>query len=167
MSKKAIAAVAALTAASIAQRRAALELELAGLASQEQQAKQAEANKVTEIIKSFPNQLKTVLGREVSVEDMTNMIRHVAKNGSLSVSTPGDKGKRLSDGEKAAIRADLLAHCGALKAGTNPEPLSVIAARHGIQTQTLDTYKPTAEQVAALPGTAEVPASRMFQPAAA
>ncbi len=168
MSKTKLAAVAAvLTAAQINERRVALQTELDGLAAAEQTAKQAEANKVTEVILTFPTQLKTILGREVSTEDMVNMIRHIAKNGSLSISTPGDKGKRLSDAEKAAIRADLLKHCAALKAGTTPEPLSVIAARAGIQTQTLDTYKPTKAEVDALPGTAEVPASRMQAVAAA
>lgn len=162
------ASAKAMTAAAIAAKRAELEAQLAGLEAAEAAAKTEEANKVSEAIKAFPGQLAKILGREVSLADMANMIRYLDKNGTLDKSQvlggsgeSGDRGKRLSDETKAAIRKELLAHCAALKAGTTPEPLSTIAERHGIQSQTLDTYKPTAEKVAALPGDKEVPASRM------
>ncbi len=174
MSNKSRAAIAAsvVTLASLNTEEQALQAQLAAIAAKKVEVRKTETDKLTAHIDALPAGFSVVLGRPVEVAEVMSLIAQRVKGtlGSLVSATSGDKGKRLSDEAKTLIRADLLKHCGALKQGLTPEPLSVIATRHGIQPQTLDTYKPTPAQVAALPGDKEVPASRMSQseaPAAA
>lgn len=135
----------------------------------------AETDKVAGVLDSFPAQLSKIMGRPVDMKEAISLAGQRLRGtfGSLTArtSTPGgnplDKGKRLTDEQKDAVRADMLKRAGDLKAGRTPEQMTVIAARHGISAQTLDTYKPTAEQVAALPGDKEVPATAIAKAATA
>ncbi len=166
MSKNSAAkAVTVITLASLNTEEQALQQKLAEIAAKKVEVRKTEMDKLTAHIDALPAGFSVVLGRPVEVSEIVSLINQRVKGtlGSLVSATSGDKGKRLSDETKVLIRADLLKHCGALKQGLTPEPLSVIAQRHGIQAQTLDTYKPTAAQVAALPGMVTVPASRMSQ----
>lgn len=163
MSKVIKGLMAITTLAALQQEEQAAAAHALAIANRKAEILKKETDNVASVIDSFPAQLSKIMGRPVDMKEAISLASQRLRGtfGSLTSGAAGDRGKRLDDTTKAAIRAQLLAHCAALKAGTTPEPLSAIAVRHGIQTQTLDTYKPTAEQVAALPGANEVPASRM------
>lgn len=163
MSKVIKGLMAITTLAALQQEEQAAAAHALAIANRKAEILKKETDNVASVIDSFPAQLSKIMGRPVDMKEAINLAGQRLRGtfGSLTSGSAGDRGKRLDDVTKAAIRARLLAHCAALKAGTTPEPLSTIAAAYGIQTQTLDTYKPTAEQVAALPGANEVPASRM------
>lgn len=163
----AIAGVKPMSLAQIDAEQAKLDARAAELKAQREAVAKEEIDKVAAELDSFPASLSKIMKRPVDMKEAVSLLGQRLRGtfGSLAVRTPGGdsalKGKRLDDATKDKIRAELLAHCAALKEGKTPEPLSAIAARHDIQTQTLDTYKPTAAEVAALPGDKEVPASRM------
>lgn len=128
----------------IAERGVALET-----AAKERQEKTAKA--LNAVVLTFPQQLGKVLGREVSMADCANMVR-AANAGKLSFNSTADtadRGKRLTDEQKASIKAAFLARALAVRDGKTPEQVSLIAARHDVIVNTAHKYRPTADEIAA------------------
>lgn len=129
----------------IAERGVALET-----AAKERQEKTAKA--LNAVVLTFPQQLGKVLGREVSMADCANMVRaaNAGKLGFNSTSaSDADRGKRLTDAQKASIKAAFLAREIAKRDGKTPEQVSLIAARHDVIVNTAHKYRPTADEIAA------------------
>ncbi len=143
----------------------ALQAQLAAIKQKRETAAAEQANKVGEVIASFPNQLKKILGREVSFADMINLIKQKEKGTLGHVADTIDRTKRLTDEQKTNLRAALMTRAINLKTSQAAEQMSAIAARFGVTAQTVDNYKPTAEQVQAeldkltAPATEAAPAS--------
>lgn len=116
-------------------------------------AQAEEANKLAAakvVIESLPSQLTKILGQPVDLKGAFGyFVSHMKGKLTLSLTKPrkvgskiGDKGKRLTTEQIAAIKADMVKRAIAVKLGQTRATLSEIAHRHTVSTQTVDKYKP-------------------------
>ncbi len=144
-----------LSPAELDQYMADVKAHLSGIAPVIAENRTKQLNEVGVALDDFLPSMSKILGREINMGELAAFARQRAAGtlgklvsaSSVPGGNPADKGKRLSDETKAAVRADLLARGVALRTGKAAEQLTVIAVRHGIATQTLDGYKPTSEQI--------------------
>ncbi len=149
----------------------ALRQQIAALTEQANAAETAvkvktEADVKAEITASM-GRIGKILGREINLGELLPIVSSVVKGSPLFATSkaPGDR-TQLSTEEKAALTADMKARAMNLRAGQPADPISQIAAKHGVNVNTAANYKPTHAEYLAFPGTEDVP-SAYEKPAAA
>jgi hypothetical protein len=142
------------TMASIIAAREAIAQQQAALDAQEVAVKENTLTRIREICDQALIDVKAVYGETANMGLLAGWMKTHAAGNLVSLSTGssganGDKGKRLSDEQKLALRNDLLKRALALKAGGTAEQLSVIQARYDVSSSTADNYKPSEAEIAA------------------
>lgn len=141
-----------LSPSELADYKEKLLAEISSVDNQVKDARMIELNKAGDAIKLFPKEISKILGRNIGFDEFVSMVKATAagtlgKLANISAST-GDRGRRLNDEEKVKLRAELLSWAVAKEMGKARKQLSVIATEFKVTGQTLDTYKPTKEQLA-------------------
>jgi hypothetical protein len=135
----------------------AIQNRLKEIAAARETAKQETAEKIKLEISASAERIGKILGKTFTIAELANVATAVAKDKPLfAVQSSGGDKTRLTEEEKVAVRADMLARAASLKLGQTPTPLSELATKHGITAQTLANYKPLKSQVDALPGTVAI-----------
>jgi hypothetical protein len=142
--------------AALAERENQIAQEKANIKAQEEQVHQNTLNGIKEILDRALVEAKALYGETANMGLLAGWAKtHAAGNlVALSGRTVGtgdnaDKGKRLSDEQKLALRGDLLKRALALKNGQSAEQMTAIMARYDVSSSTADNYKPTDAEIAA------------------
>lgn len=143
-----------ITLADIQAQRAKMEADIAALQQQENEVKERTVKLVADVLDKALTDIRAVAGDDVNMAQVAVFAKAHSKGEFTSLTSTtgtamGDRGKRLTDEQRKALRQDLLNRALNLKAGKQAEQQSQIMERHGVSTSTADKYKPSEAEIAA------------------